>query len=106
MMVVILPPIWNLDRILNMCSSFLDKTFTMIASLFQSMVSGHKVVWMFLLRRLGFWRMREVHEEFDEDNYYVGLVNNRPPLSFCVAVNYHEGYMLILRPGDETYMLN
>ena len=58
---------------------------------------------MFLLQRLGFWGRQEVHKEFDEDNCYVGLANNRPPLSFCDLVNYHKGYMLILRPRDETY---
>jgi hypothetical protein len=36
MMVVILPPIRNLDRLLNMCSIFLDKTFTNIAPYFKA----------------------------------------------------------------------
>ena len=46
---------------------------------------------------------REVHEEFEEDDHYVGLVSNCPPLSFCVALNCHGSYMLSLRHEDETY---
>ena len=45
----------------------------------------------------------EFREEFDVDDHYVGPVSNRPPPSFRIAVDCHEGYMLILRPGDETY---
>ena len=46
---------------------------------------------------------REVHEEFNEDNQYIGPANNRPQLSFCVAIDCHEGYMLILCHEAETY---
>jgi hypothetical protein len=45
----------------------------------------------------------EVREEFDMDDHYVGPASSRPPPSFRIAVDCHEGYMLILRPGDETY---
>lgn len=45
----------------------------------------------------------EVHEEFNEDEHYVGPASNRSPPSFHVAMDYHEGYMLILSLGDETY---
>jgi len=41
--------------------------------------------------------------KFNKDDHYIGPTSTRPPLSFHVAVNYHEGYMLILRLGDETY---
>jgi hypothetical protein len=46
----------------------------------------------------------DVREEFDVDDHYVGLASQRPPPSFRIAVDCHEGYMLILRPGDETYV--
>jgi hypothetical protein len=46
----------------------------------------------------------EVREEFDVDDHYVGPASQRPPPSFRIAVDCHEGYMLILRPGDETYV--
>ena len=36
--------------------------------------------------------------------HYVGPASNRPPPSFRVIVDCHEGYMLILRLGDETYV--
>ena len=36
-------------------------------------------------------------------SHYIGPANNRPQLSFYVAVDCHEGYMLVLRLGDETY---
>jgi hypothetical protein len=45
----------------------------------------------------------EVCEEFDVDDHYVGHASQRLPPSFRIAVDCHEGYMLILRPGDETY---
>jgi hypothetical protein len=38
------------------------------------------------------------------DDHYIGHANQRPPLSFRIAVDCHEGYMLILRLGDETYV--
>jgi len=46
----------------------------------------------------------EVREEFDADDRYVGPASQRPPPSFRIAVDCHEGYMLILRLGDETYV--
>ena len=45
----------------------------------------------------------EVCEEFDVDDHYIGPANNRPPPSFHIAVDCHEGYMPILRPRKETY---
>ena len=45
----------------------------------------------------------EVREEFDVDDHYVGPSSNCPPPSFHIAVDCHEGYILILRIGDETY---
>ena len=45
----------------------------------------------------------EVCEEFDVDDHYVGPASNRPPPSFHIALDCHEGYMLILHPRDETY---
>ena len=45
----------------------------------------------------------EVHKEFDIDDHYVGLASNRPPPFLRMAMDYHEGYMLILHPRDETY---
>jgi hypothetical protein len=46
----------------------------------------------------------EVREEFDVDDHYVGPATQRPPPSFRIVVDCHEGYMFILRPGDETYV--
>jgi hypothetical protein len=46
----------------------------------------------------------EVREEFDVNNHYVGHASQRLPPSFRIAVDCHEGYMLILRLGDETYV--
>ena len=36
--------------------------------------------------------------------HYVGPAGNRPPPSFRVVVDCHEGYMLILHLGDEKYV--
>ena len=44
----------------------------------------------------------EVREEFDVDDHYVGHVSNHPLPSFRIAIDCHEGYMLILRSRDET----
>lgn len=49
--------------------------------------------------------MGEVHEEFDDDTYYVGFAKKCPRLFFCVVVHYRGGYMLILHPRDETYAI-
>jgi hypothetical protein len=45
----------------------------------------------------------EVCEEFDMDDHYVGSASQRSPPSFRIAVDCHEGYILILRPEDEIY---
>ena len=45
----------------------------------------------------------DIREEFDVDDHYVGRASNRPPPSFRIAMDCHEGYMLILHLGDETY---
>ena len=46
----------------------------------------------------------EVCEEFDVDDHYVGHTSQHSPPSFRIAVDCHEGYMLLLRAGDETYV--
>ena len=45
----------------------------------------------------------DVREEFDVDESYVGPLRDRPQPSFRVAVDCHEGYMVLLRPGDEEF---
>ena len=45
----------------------------------------------------------EVCGEFDEDDHYIGFASNCFPPSFHVAMDCHEGYMLIVRHEDETY---
>ena len=45
----------------------------------------------------------EVRKEFDVDDHYVGLANQRLPPSFRIVVDCHENYMLILCPRNETY---
>ena len=46
----------------------------------------------------------EIHKKFNKDDHYIVPTSNCPPPSFCVAVDCHEGYMLISRLGDETYV--
>ena len=58
---------------------------------------------MYKLRRFVFLRNGQVCEEFDMNDHYVEPANQRPPPSFRIVVDCHEGYMLILCPGDETY---
>ena len=45
----------------------------------------------------------KVHEEFAMDKYYVGPARNRPAPSFRVGVDCHEGYMVLVRAGDEEH---
>ena len=45
----------------------------------------------------------KVCEEFNEDDHYIGPTSNHPPPSFCVVMDCHEGYMLILHFEDEIY---
>ena len=35
------------------------------------------------------------------DEHYVGSAHNRPALSFRVGVDCHEGFMVLVRAGDE-----
>ena len=42
-----------------------------------------------------------VREEFAEDEHYIGPARQRPMPSFRVARDCGEGYMLLLRPGDD-----
>jgi hypothetical protein len=37
------------------------------------------------------------------NEHYVGLARNWPALSFRVGVDCHEGYMVLVRAGDEEY---
>jgi hypothetical protein len=58
---------------------------------------------MFTYQRQGFWTTWEACEEFDKDDHIAELPSNCSPPSFCVTTKCHEGYTLILQPGDETY---
>ena len=53
--------------------------------------------------KASFLGSEEVREEFDADDHYLGPVSNRPPSSFRIVMNCHDGYMLILHPRDKTY---
>ncbi len=48
-----------------------------------------------------FFSNGDVREEFAVDDHYVGPARNRPAPSFRVAVDCHEGYMVLVRAGDE-----
>jgi hypothetical protein len=48
-------------------------------------------------------RNREVYEEFDVNNYYIGPVSICPPPYFHIVVDCHANYMFILHPEVETY---
>jgi hypothetical protein len=50
-----------------------------------------------------FFNNGDVREEFAADDHYVGHVCSRPLLSFCVAINCYESYMVLVRPGDEEH---
>jgi hypothetical protein len=43
-----------------------------------------------------------LREEFLEDESFIGAVGEQPCPSFRVARDVYEGYMLLIRPGDET----
>jgi hypothetical protein len=42
-----------------------------------------------------------VREEFAKDEPFIGPVGEQPRPSFRVARDVYEGYMLLVRPGDE-----
>jgi hypothetical protein len=42
-----------------------------------------------------------VREEFAEDEPFIGPVGEQPRPSFRVVLDVYEGYMLLVRPGDE-----
>ena len=39
----------------------------------------------------------DIREEFAKNEHYVGPACNRPAPSFRMDVDYHEGYMVIVR---------
>jgi hypothetical protein len=45
----------------------------------------------------------DVRKEFDADDHYVGPARDRLAPSFRVDVDYYEGYMVLVRPGDEDH---
>jgi hypothetical protein len=44
-----------------------------------------------------------VREEFVEDEPFIGPMGEQPQPSFRVARDVYEGYMLLIRPGDEVH---
>jgi hypothetical protein len=50
-----------------------------------------------------FFSNGDVREEFAMDEHYVGPARNRPAPSFRVGVDCHEGYMVLVRAGDEDH---
>ena len=50
-----------------------------------------------------FFNNGDVREEFAADDHYVGPARNRPAPSFRVGVDCHEGYLLLVRAGDEEH---
>ena len=50
-----------------------------------------------------FYSNGEVREEFAADDHYVGPACDRPAPSFRVARDCHEGYMVLVRAGDEEH---
>ena len=50
-----------------------------------------------------FFSNGDVREEFVVDEYYVGPARNRTAPSFCVGVDCHEGYMVLVRAVNEEH---
>ena len=51
-----------------------------------------------------FFDNEEVREEFAMEKHYVGPMCNRPVPSFCVGVDCHKDYMVLVRAGDEEHL--
>ena len=80
------------------------QTFTKITPLFWGMDFGHVQTHVDVqASEASLFGNREVREKFDVDDHYIRLASNRPLPSFRIVVDCHEGYMLILQLGDETY---
>ena len=50
-----------------------------------------------------FFSNGDIREKFAMDVHYVGFARNRPAPSFRVGVDCHEGYMVLVRTGDEEH---
>jgi hypothetical protein len=50
-----------------------------------------------------FFSNEDIHEEFAMDKHYVGFVRNRLVSSFCVVVDFHEGYMVLICVGNKEH---
>ena len=44
-----------------------------------------------------------VREQFAMDEHYVSPARNRPALSFRVGVDCHQGYLVLVRVGNEEH---
>ena len=44
-----------------------------------------------------------VHEEFAMDEHYIGRAHNRSRPLFRVGIDCHEGYMVLVRVGNEKH---
>jgi hypothetical protein len=50
-----------------------------------------------------FFSNEDVREKFTMDEHYVGPACNRPASLFCVGIHCDEGYMVLVRTGDEEH---
>ena len=50
-----------------------------------------------------FFSNGDIREEFAVDEHYVGPTRNQPAPSFRMGVDCHEGYMVLVRTGDEEH---
>ena len=50
-----------------------------------------------------FFNNGDIREGFAIDEHYVGPACNRPAPLFRVGVDCHEGYMVLVRAGDEEH---
>ena len=60
-------------------------------------------LWIFMHQRLDFWIIGRFMRSLTRTNITSGLTSSRPSLLFHFTMNCHEGHMLILHHGDETY---
>lgn len=77
------------------------QTSTKIAPSLWATDLGYKLVTMHKLQMLAFWEIKRFVRSLMWTTIMLGPASNPP--YFHIAVDCHKGYMLILRPGNETY---
>ena len=56
-----------------------------------------------IVSNIMFFNIWNIRDEFDANEHYVGHAYDHLASSFCVIVDFHKGYMVLVRTIDEEH---